>query len=197
MITVGITGGIGSGKTIVCRIFSELGIAVYNADAEAKQMYNLESVKDELKKKFGETVFDAEGNADKKKIADLIFNDEKALKEVNDLIHPLVLRHFDEWREKQTGPYVLKEAAILFESGSNSDCEKVILVTSPSETRIQRILQRDNRARKEVEQIMLRQWSDEKKIKHSDFIIANDETQLVIPQVLEIHAKLLKLSTNN
>jgi dephospho-CoA kinase len=197
MITVGITGGIGSGKTIVSRIFSELGIAVYNADYEAKQMYNLQNVKEELKNKFGKKILDADNNVDKKKIADLIFNDEKALQQVNALIHPLVFQHFSEWKKKQKGPYVLKEAAILFESGSNNDCDKIIMVSAPAETRIQRILQRDKRTRKEIEQIMARQWSDEQKIKHSDFTIINDETQLVIPQVLDIHAKLLKLASDN
>lgn len=197
MIIVGITGGIGSGKSIICNIFSQLGIPVYNADYEAKQMYALPDVKEELKKKFGGQILDATGHLDKTKMADLIFNDEKALKEINALIHPKVQEHFKEWRKRQASPYVLKEAAILFESGADKDCDKVILVTAPAELRMQRILQRDKRTRKEVEQIMARQWSDEKKIKHSDFIIINDETQLVIPQVLDIHAKLPELAKGN
>jgi len=197
MTTVGITGGIGSGKTTICRIFSELGIAVYNADDEARQMYGMTSVQVELKKLFGEKIFRANGDLDKKKLADLIFNDEKALKEVNILIHPMVKKHFDKWREQQTTLYVLKEAAILFESGSYKDCKKVIAITAPPEMRIGRILQRDRRSRKEIEQIMAHQWTDEKRIKHSDFVIANDETKLLIPQVLEIHNNLLKLLSEN
>jgi dephospho-CoA kinase len=191
MMTVGITGGIGSGKTIICQVFSQLGIAVYNADYEAKQMYNLPAVKEELKKKFGKKVLDKDENLDKKKMAELIFNDEKALEEINALIHPLVKQHFNDWKGKQEGEYILKEAAILFESGAYKDCDKIILVTAPAEIRVERVLKRDNRTRKEVEQIMAQQWSDEKRSKHSDFVITNDESQLVIPQVLEIHTKLM------
>jgi dephospho-CoA kinase len=193
-LTVGITGGIGSGKTIVCRIFSQLGIPVYNADDEAKKLYGLPEVKQELRKKFGENIFDNNGEADRKKMAELIFNDEKSLKTVNELIHPLVIQRFNKWKEEQEGPYLLKEAAILFESGTNAGCDKIVLVTAPTEIRTRRILQRDHRAKEEVEKIMSKQWPDEKKARLSDFIITNDETQLVIPQVLDIHGKLLKLT---
>src|SRR5205085_11105667 len=105
-----------------------------------------------------------------------IFNDEKALKAINALIHPLVNKSFMEWKKKQSSAYILKEAAILFESGADKGCDKIILVTAPAEMRMQRILQRDNRTKKEIEQIMSQQWSDEKKL--SDFVINNDETQL-------------------
>jgi dephospho-CoA kinase len=151
-------------------------------------------VKEELKKSFGKKILSSSGKPDNKRIADLIFNDEKSLKLINALIHPLVQEYFHEWRKKQSSPYVLKEAAILFESGSYKDCDKIILVTAPAEVRIQRILQRDKRTRKEVIEIMSHQWTDEKKIKHSDFVIVNDETELVIPQVLIINNELLKLS---
>jgi dephospho-CoA kinase len=197
MITVGITGGIGSGKTIICRIFSVLGVPVYNADHEAKELYSLPAVQKELKKNFGEKLFDKEGNLDKKKMAELIFGDEDSLKQVNAIIHPKVIKHFNEWRKKQSSAYILKEAAILFESGTYKDCDKIILITAPAEMRIRRILQRDERTRKGVEQIIAHQWTDEKKKQLSDFIITNDETKLVIPQVLDIHEKLLKLSSIN
>src|SRR4051812_8335299 len=147
MMTVGITGGIGSGKTTVCKIFSLLGIPVYNSDDEAKQMYSLPHVKEGLKKKFGNDILDNTGNVNKKKMSDIIFNDENALKEVNALVHPLVLQKFKEWKAKQTASYILKEAAILFESGTYQDCDKIILVTAPAEMRMQRTLQRDNKPR--------------------------------------------------
>jgi dephospho-CoA kinase len=196
MTIVGITGGIGSGKTTVCNIFSSLGVPIYHADDEAKKLYSLPHLKEELKKRFGAAIINKNGDLDKKKMADLIFNDEKSLKEINTLIHPLVIQHFNEWKEKQESTYIIKEAAILFESGTNKDCDKIILVTAPAETRMQRILQRDNRTREEVEKIMQKQWAEEEKRKLSDFIITNDETQLVIPQVLKIHSELLKLAVN-
>jgi dephospho-CoA kinase len=195
MITVGITGGIGSGKTTVCQIFSQLGVPVYYADDEAKKFYDLPEVKEELKKKFGKKIVSPDGGLDKKKMAELIFNDEKSLKEMNEFVHPLVIKRFGEWKVNQKEPYILKEAAILFESRTNKDCDKIILVTAPAEIRISRILDRDNRTKEEVEKIMSKQWTDEKKAELSDFIILNDETKLVIPQVLDIHTKLLKLAS--
>jgi dephospho-CoA kinase len=195
MLTIGITGGIGSGKTTICKIFSQLGVPVYNSDNEAKRLYDLPEVKKELTGKFGKEIIDVDGNLDKKKFSKLIFNDEKSLKEVNALIHPMVTERFKEWKTNQTNQYILKEAAILFESGTYKDCDKIILITAPEELRIQRILQRDNISRKEIERIMSWQWSDEKKNAQSDYVIANDETQLVIPQVRDIHAKLLKLNS--
>jgi dephospho-CoA kinase len=197
MLTVGVTGGIGSGKTTVCRIFSQLGIPVYYADDEAKQLYDLPEVKEELRQRFGDAILDKNDDLDKKKMAELIFNDERSLKKMNEFVHPMVIQSFNDWKKKQTAAYILKEAAILFESGTNIDCDKIILVTAPSETRSSRILQRDNRTKEEIEKIMSKQWTDEKKAKQSDFVITNDETQLVIPQVLDIHAKLLKLASDN
>jgi dephospho-CoA kinase len=194
MMTVGITGGIGSGKTTVCKVFSALEIPVYYADDEARQLYYLPEVKQWLSNAFGHSILDNEGDLDRKKMAAFIFNNEKALNEVNAFIHPMVIRHFKQWKKKQDAPYIIKEAAILFESGTNKDCDKIILVTAPPETRIQRILQRDKRTREEVEKIMEKQWPEEEKRNKSDFVITNDETKLVIPQVLQIHSELLKIS---
>jgi len=195
-MTVGITGGIGSGKTIVCKIFRQLGIPVYEADAEAKKIYDEEpEVLEKIKNEISEDVFGKKGQLDKQKLAALVFADEEALQKLNRLVHPFVIRHFETWKQRyKESPYILKEAAILFESGTDKGCDKIITVSSPVELRIQRAVKRDKRTLQETEQIVQKQWSDEEKIKRSDFVIVNDEQQLVIPQVLEIHAKLLDLN---
>ena len=199
MMIIGITGGIGSGKTIVCNIFLQLGIPVYEADSIAKKLYESEpGIRDRIRNEVSENVFDKKGKLDKQKLAALVFQDDAALKKLNKIVHPVVAKHFAEWKKQNlAAPYVLKEAAILFESGADQDCEKIITVTSPEELRIQRTMQRDKRSKAEVEQIIQKQWSDEEKIKQSDFVIVNDEHQLVIPQVLEIHNKLLAITQSS
>ena len=195
MKVVGITGGIGSGKSIVCKIFSQLGVPVYEADAEAKDLYTSNpELNEKIRKEISEDVFDKKGRIDKQKFSKLIFNDDSLLQKVNKLVHPFVLKHFEEWCLKHSDdPYVLKEAAILFESGANKGCDKIITLVAPVELRIQRTMKRDKRSRQEIDQIIDRQMSDEEKIKRSDFVITNDEKELVIPQVLEIHGKLLEV----
>jgi len=196
MMVVGITGGIGSGKSIVCSVFNALGIPVYDADTEAKKLYEIPEVIEEVKKTFGGKFFTASGDLDKKKFAGLVFSDEVSLKKINAIIHPFVKKNFKIWKKANGGnPYMLKEAAILFESGTNKGCDKVITVTAPEALRIQRILARDNRTREQVEKIIQHQWNDAEKIKRSDFVIENDELHLVLPQVLKIHEELLKLKT--
>ena len=193
MKVVGITGGIGSGKTIVCDIFRELGVPVYEADAEAKRLYDLPEVMEKVKEKFGEDFFQ-DGAVDRKKLAGKIFKDPEALKTINSILHPQVKKHFNNWKKQFAGkPYVLKEAAILFESGTDKGCDKIITVTAPEAIRIQRVTARDKRSQKEVEEIMNRQWPDEEKIKRSDFVIVNDGESLILPEVLRIHGELLKV----
>ncbi len=196
MMNIGITGGIGSGKSVVCNIFRQLGIPVYEADSEAKKLYDTESeIIERIKKEISEEVFDKKGKVDKQKLSALVFGDDASLKKLNKIVHPYVIRHFEEWLKLHNmAPYILKEAAILFESGTDKGCDKIITVTAPVELRIQRTMQRDKRSKEEVEQIVEKQWSDDEKIKRSDFVIVNDEQQMVIPQVLEIHAKLLSLT---
>jgi len=193
MMVVGITGGIGSGKSIVCMIFRELGIPVYEADAEAKKLYDIPEVIEEVKKTFGTEYFNAYA-LDKKKFASLVFKDVQALKKINSIIHPFVKKNFREWKNRhKEKPYVLKEAAILFESGTDKGCDKIITVTAPESLRKQRVMLRDQRTEKQVEEIIRMQWSDEEKIKRSDFVIVNDETKLVLPQVLKIHNAIIGL----
>jgi dephospho-CoA kinase len=191
MMVVGITGGIGSGKSIVCSVFRELGIPVYEADVVAKKLYDLPEIISEVKKIFGADYFTSSG-LDKKKFAGLVFKDAEALRKINSIIHPYVKKNFREWKSKyKEKPYVLKEAAILFESGTDKGCDKIIVVTAPELLRKQRVMLRDQRTEKQVEEIISRQWSDEEKIKRSDFVIVNDESKLVLPQVMKIHEVLL------
>ncbi len=196
MMIVGITGGIGSGKTLVCTIFRQLGIPVYEADAEARKLFDTEpAILEKIKKEFSEDVFDKKEKLDRQKLSALVFSDTSALKKLNKIVHPFVISHFEEWiSQHQTSPYILKEAAILFESGTDKDCNKIITISAPVELRIQRTMQRDKRTKEEVEQIIKQQWSDEEKIKRSDFVIVNDDQQLVIPQVLDIHGQLVLLT---
>ena len=194
MMIIGITGGIGSGKSVVCSIFRALGVPVYDADQEAKKLYdNYPELVEKVSTEVSAEVFDKNGKIDKKKLAELVFSDPEKLKVLNSLVHPVVKKDFQKWcatHEKHT--YVVKEAAILFESGSHKDCDYVISVTSPLELRIQRVRERDRKSRADVEKIIENQWSDEDRNKRSDFILNNDEQDLLIPQILSIHDKLSK-----
>ena len=194
MKVIGITGGIGSGKTIACRIFSKLGIPVYEADKEVHLLYDrYPEIIERIKKEISEDVVDKNGKINRKKLGEIVFENSKKLGILNGIVHPLVKTDFIKWIEKNKGyPYVLKEAAILFESGSDQDCDKTITVVSPIDLRIARLKERDNKSRAETEQIISQQMSDEERIKKSDFVIYNDEKQLLIPQVLKIHNALVK-----
>ncbi len=194
MKVIGITGGIGSGKTIVSQIFGKLGIPVYEADKAAHQLYDkYPEIKEQVRKEFSEEVIDKNGRIIRKKLGEIVFSDEKKLSILNNIVHPFVKTDFTEWLKSKKGhPYVLKEAAILFESGTDENCDKVISVVSPMELRISRIRERDHKSRPEIESIISKQMKDEERIERSDFVIYNDEKQLVIPQVLKIHTMLLK-----
>ena len=192
MLKVGITGGIGSGKTIVCNVFELLGIPVYYSDEESKGLLdNNAVVKENVLKIFGNDILTDSGIIDRKKLSALVFEDKTKLQQLNAIVHPAVAKHFDEWvKLHATGNYILKEAAILFESGADKQVDTVITVTAPLELKIQRAISRDKISKEQVEQRMSNQWTDEKKIKLSEFVIYNDEDQMLIPQVLKIHELL-------
>lgn len=194
MLKVGITGGIGSGKTTVCRVFALLGIPVYYADEAAKELMQTHpAILAGLRELFGEEAFDAAGAPDRKKIAALVFHDKEKLAKLNALVHPLVRKHFDDWLEAQAGaPYTLKEAAILFESGTYEQMDKIITVAAPVEIRIERVINRDKVTADDVRKRLANQMSDEEKIKRSDYVIFNDDHDLLLPQVLKIHEELLR-----
>jgi dephospho-CoA kinase len=192
MLRVGLTGNIGSGKSLVASIFQTLGTSVFCADAEAKKLYERNSVKDQIRRWFGSQIFTEEGVIDRKALAGIIFNDEDELKKVNELIHPLVRESFHEWiSERQNDPYVIYEAAILFESGHYKELDKIILVTAPADIRIKRVMERDGIPREDVLARMAHQCEEEKKMHLADFIIRNDGKEMVIPQVMEVHRRLM------
>lgn len=193
MLRVGITGGIGSGKSTVCRIFQALGVSVFDADSAAKRNMALHAgLKEELISLFGAATFQLDGTLDRRFLAELVFKDERALAQLNRLVHPYVLQDYERWlSEIPPAPYSLREAAILLESGTYKDLDVIILVDAPEELRIKRVIQRDNRSEKEVRDIISRQWPSEKKQKFANFIIQNSEKQFLIPQILQLH-ELLK-----
>ncbi|MGM0530353.1 MAG: dephospho-CoA kinase [Bacteroidota bacterium] len=194
MTKVGVTGGIGSGKTLICQVFEKLGIPVFYADEEAKRLLNDDpQVKEAVMKYFGREIYDESG-IKKALLASKIFNNQEALREINSIVHPAVRRLFLEWAESKESvfPYLIEEAAILFESGSYKDLDFNVLVYAPEELRIERVAKRDNTNREHIKTRMKHQMKDEEKIQLVEAVIYNDESQLVIPQILEIHQQLTK-----
>jgi dephospho-CoA kinase len=192
-LTVGITGGIGSGKSTVARIFSILGIPVYYADDRAKWlMANNQDLKNKIQENFGKESYTESGELNRTFLATSIFSDEEKVKTINGLVHPAVKTDFENWVSDQSAPYVLKEAALLFETGSYKDLDKVINVSSPLRIRVSRVLMRDpHRTEKQVNDIIDKQLPDDEKSKLADFVIKNADNKLLIPQVLDIHKKLI------
>lgn len=192
MIVIGLTGGIGSGKTTVAKMFSKLGVPIYIADEEAKKLMRKSKViKRKLVELFGEDAY-VDNELNKPFIASIIFNDKSMLKQMNNIIHPRVARHFEKWTTKQTASYVIKEVAILFENGGDKLCDYVVTVTAPKSIKIDRVLQRDQSSREKVEAIMNNQWSDAKKVKRSHFVIENTDLKKTEKQVALVHDQILK-----
>jgi dephospho-CoA kinase len=196
MFKVGITGNIGSGKTTVCKIFEVLGIPVFYADDEAKKvMIEDAELIAGIKQTFGNEAYFADGSLNRKHIAGIVFNNKEELLKLNALVHPAVFRAFDKWVIAQkNAPYVLKEAALLFESDSYKMCDRAVMVTAPLDIRIQRVTQRDGITADEVKSRNDRQFSEEKKLATANDVIINDDTQLVIPQVIKLHELYLSLA---
>jgi dephospho-CoA kinase len=191
VVKVGVTGGIGSGKSTVCKIFKILGVPVFEADAVAKALIDKDAdIKHGLIQLFGENIYDAQNTVNRKMLADFIFNDETLLIKVNNLVHPAVRNEFMEWAEKQNTKYVVHEAAILFESGFYKLMDFNILVSAAKETRIERVMKRDGTGRELVESRMGKQWTDEEKRVLANVELANNNNSLLIPQILEIDKKL-------
>lgn len=193
MIVVGLTGGIGSGKTTVAKAFKALGIPIYIADIEAKKLMNRSKViKRKLKLLLGDAAYTEAGKLNKPYIANIIFNDKSYLKKMNAIVHPKVAKHFKKWTEKQSAPYVIKEVAVLFENGGNTACDFVITVTAPKALRIERLLKRDDTSIEKIEAIIKNQWSDNEKIKLSDYTIINETLEDTILQAKKVHEKILQ-----
>lgn len=196
MLKIGITGGIGSGKSTISKIFEVLGIKVFYADDAAKQVMTNDPVLiAALKQIFGNDAYFEDGSLNRKYIAGIVFNNPAELAKLNAITHPAVFRAFDAWlAQVHNSPYVMKEAALMFESGSAKLCDKNILVYAPLQTRIDRVVKRDGLSRAEVESRNARQFTDEQKLKLADYVITNDDSQLVIPQVLALHQQFLKMA---
>ena len=190
MLRIGLTGGIGSGKSVVAKVFETLGIPVYYADDAAKRLMNTnEELKDAIIKNFGEGSY-ANEELDRKYIASIVFNDKEKLELLNSLTHPATIRDAEEWMKQQTSLYIIKEAALLFESGANKNLDYVIGVYAPLPLRIKRVIAMDGISKEEIIKRISRQMDEEEKLKRCDFIITNNEQELVIPQVLELDKKL-------
>jgi dephospho-CoA kinase len=191
MLKVGITGGIGSGKSTVCQVFETLGIPVFYADKAARTLTNTdESIIRQLKSLFGDDIY-TKGELDRSKVALTVFTDKNILIQLNAIIHPATIEYGRNWMLQQSGPYALKEAAIFFETGSNKEMDIMIGVYAPAELRIERTMHRDKVSREKVAERIALQMNEEEKMKLCDFVINNDGNTAVIPQVLNIHKRLL------
>jgi len=189
-VQIGITGGIGSGKSLVCRIFHVLGVPVYDADSRAKKLMTTDGILiNQIKKEFGTLSYYEDGTLNRELLGKNVFNNPEMLARLNSLVHPRVALDYSQWTQEQSGvKYCLKEAALLFEAGSYQSLDKIIVVAAPDELRIKRVLQRDrHRNRADVEKIINNQMPQEEKINKADFVINNNETELVVPQVLKLH----------
>jgi dephospho-CoA kinase len=192
MLKVAITGGIGSGKTMVCAVFEKLGIPVFYADLEARRlMDNDVSLKEEIVKYVGIGIFDDNFKLNRSKLAAIIFNNKEALSTINGLVHPVVRNEFNRWTDKQSAPYVIEEAALIFESGLATNFDKIITVSAPVNVRIERVMKRDKVTREGVIERINNQMDEGIKLKQSDFIIVNDGKEMLLPQIINIHKKLL------
>ena len=196
--TVGLTGGIGSGKTTIANLFAlHFSIPIYIADTKAKELVaNNKQLQQEIVALLGEEAF-VEGRYNTSFVAQEVFSNKEKLDKLNAIIHPYVQQDFLQWKQSQQAPYVIKEAAILFESGSYRDCDFIIMVTAPLEERIERVMLRDKIDRETVEKRIKNQWNDEKKIELSTFVIENREIDKNLDKIEIIHSKIVKMTAKN
>lgn len=191
-IQIGITGGIGSGKSLVCKIFGVLGVPAYDADSRAKNLMTTDGILiHQIKKEFGSLSYDAKGVLNREFLSATVFANQDKLKRLNALVHPRVAVDYEKWvNEHAENKYVLKEAALLFESGSYQMLDEVILVTASKEIRIERVLARDpHRTKEDVEKIIQNQLSEEEKEAKANYIIRNSESELIVPQIVDLHKR--------
>ena len=196
IIKVGITGGIGSGKSTVAKVFEVLNIPVYYADAAAKKLMNEDDLLiAQIQKEFGEASY-VDGKLDRKYLAALVFNNEKKLAKLNAIVHPATIRDAESWMQQQTTPYAIKEAALIFESGANQLLDYIIGVYAPLRLRMERTMQRDQLSFEEAKARMEKQMNEEEKMRLCNYVITNDEQQLILPQVMKIHEELIAKNRN-
>lgn len=198
MLKIGITGGIGSGKSTVATIFRVLGIQVFNADTEARWLMQHEpQLKNELIQAFGNKSFDQTGQLDRKYIAAQVFGNHDRLQTLNSLVHPAVQHHFEQWARRQDSMYVMKEAALLFESGSDTALDGIIAVSAPEHERLKRAMERDGADEEAIKRRMKGQWPQNKIVALANWVIENDGQTMLIPQVLNLHRQFLTQSSVN
>lgn len=190
MKKVGITGNIGSGKSYVCKMFEKLGIPVFYSDDETKKLYLIPSVKELIVNRFGKEVYFEDGTLNRKLLSYHLFKNEEAMKFIESVLYPALNQHFDEWCEQQTSPYVLYESAILFEKNYGKYFDKIIFVSAPEDTRLQRVMKRDDCTEENVRSRMRLQMSEETKLSKADFVIYNDGDKPLEPQVETINKQL-------
>ena len=194
MLKIGLTGGIGSGKSTVAKVFEVLGMPVYYADDAAKKLMNEEGpLKQQIQKIFGATAY-RNGQLDRKYVADIVFKKPDKLQLLNALVHPATINDAQKWMQRQRTSYAIKEAALIFESGAQQQLDYVIGVYAPTPLRIQRTMQRDGITEEEVIARINKQMDENSKMQLCDFVIVNDEEQLLIPQVVEVHKKITALT---
>lgn len=191
---LGVTGGIGSGKTSVCRVFNVLGIPFFSADEDARKIMDSDKmIIEKVKAIAGKDVYSS-GSLDRIEFARLIFNDENLLKEINAVVHPIVFEHFKIWEKSTSAPYVIMEAAILFESGGSELVDRTVTVVAPVEERIERVVRRNRLTREQVLDRIKNQMEDKEKIRLSDYVIYNSENEMIIPSIFKIHEEILSLT---
>lgn len=195
-LKLGVTGGIGSGKTSVCKVFTVLGIPVFSTDRIAREiMDGDEDIISQINSIAGRDLY-INGSLDRMALASLIFNNNNLLDKVNSLVHPVVFERFSRWAMNQTSPYIIMEAAILFESGASKLVDKIATIVAPEEERLSRVTQRSKLSRHQVLERMMNQMSDDARIKLSDYVIYNSENDMIIPAILAIHDDILKKLNN-
>ncbi len=191
---LGVTGGIGSGKTTVCRIFKVLGVPVFVADIEARRLMNTDpAIRQEINAIAGEDLYTT-GELDRKELARIIFNRPELLRQVNASVHPAILRIFDEWAGKSEAPYVIMEAAILFEAKADVLVDRVAAISAPVEERIARVMGRNDLSREEVLERINNQLEDDEREEQSYYVINNADNEMIIPEILKIHDDMLRLA---
>jgi len=193
MLKIGVTGNIGSGKSQVCRIFQILGIPVYDADSKAKElMVNDKGLTSSIKALIGEQAYLSDGSLNRGLISERVFNDKMLLDKLNALVHPAVGIDFISWAASHPASYVIKEAALLFESGSYKELDGVIMVTAPEKLRIRRVMSRDGMTEEQVVSRIRNQMGESEKTAMSDYLVSNDGDAFLVRQVLELHRSLLE-----
>lgn len=196
MYSVGLTGGIGSGKSLISKVFNAFGIPVFNTDKQAKELYKDATFLQEIVNTFGTSIIE-NGEFKPQNLADIVFNDPQALAKLNQLIHPKVLERYQQWQSKQKSPYTILESAIIFETSWQNHFDKIINIDTPIEVAIERVQLRDNINREQVKQRINNQLSTEIKRKLSDYNIEHDNLKMLLPQIIEIHKDILKQVTHN